>query len=308
MVVGAGVSTGPRSNSFHFVPVRDVDRAPGAPCPLVDNAALRQVPSRARTLWLRLPGRMRLFETSSSDFSDAELGEIKHGVGQIYLDVSSKNRFDDFAKDLKRLKLATECEICDLASECAGAYAKGPSADFAQEETALGEILQGLRGAVLDYGCGHAPYAELLAAAAVEGAVQYYGVEPDASARERLLQRRPWALLSERVPEAPRSFDHVLLLRSINHLPDPAGTIADLLPRLKSSGTLLIVDNVAFGVVRSVEQARRAEHSSAAFEHFANASAEDIHARLSELPLRLLSRQDVTRSTANQWLLHYAKL
>jgi SAM-dependent methyltransferase len=250
---------------------------------------------------------MRLFESSTTDFSDDELEQIKTRTEQLYLDVSRKSRFDDFAQDLERLTLAAECKRCAFVTECAGMFVKRQAASFAEEEAILRSILLGLRGIVLDYGCGHAPYADVLAAAAESGALQYHGVEPDDAARARLAQRRPWASLSSGVCDEPQRFDHLLLLRSINHLADPRSTIGGLLPRLKPGGTLIIVDNVAFGVVRSREQALRAEGSAAGFEHFRNASAEAIHELLADLPLRSLQRRDVTPTTANQWLLQYAR-
>ena len=296
-----------RSNSYHLTPVRDVARVAGEPCPLVRDEAVRQVPSRARALWLVLKDRMRLFETATRDFAEDELYAIKYGTGQIYLDVSRKVCVDDFARDLKRLVPVEECRRCSELEKCAGAYQISRELDFSAEEEALRRVLGTLRGTVVDLGCGHAPYADWLAPAAEGGQLQYVGIEPDTAVRQRLAERRPWAKLFRSLDQAPSFIDHAMLLRSINHLPDPKAVVADLVARLAAGGTLLIVDNVAFGVVRTLEQALRAETSPAQFEHVNNASAQDIQRLLTDLPLELKEQHAVTPETSNQWMLRYER-
>ncbi len=296
-----------RSNSYHLIPIRDVPRSAGEPCPLVQDEAARQVHSRARTLWLVLKDRMRLFETPTRDFAEDELDAIKYSSGQIYLDVSRKASVDDFARDLRRLAPAQECRRCSALEQCAGAYQISRELDFSTEEERLRRVLGDLRGIVVDLGCGHAPYADWLAPAAESGRLQYFGVEPDTAARQRLAERRPWAELSRGLDQAPSRVDHALLLRSINHLSEPKAVVADLVARLALGGTLLIVDNVAFGVVRTREQALRAETSPARFEHVNNASAQDIQRLLTDLPLELKEQHAVTPETSNQWMLRYER-
>jgi hypothetical protein len=98
-----------------------------------------------------------------------------------------------------------------------------------------------------------------------------------------------------------------MLLRSYNHLPDPDRELALAVKLVSAGGTLLVVDNVAFGLLRSQGHAARAEASSAAFEHFRNDSAGQAAARISGFGLELLGRRDVGPDTSNQWLLHYRK-
>src|SRR4029079_17182859 len=61
----------PRSNSYHFTPERDIPRTAGAPCPLLGDGVTPY--DRARTLFVRLKDRLRLFRTETRDFSDEEL-------------------------------------------------------------------------------------------------------------------------------------------------------------------------------------------------------------------------------------------
>jgi len=86
-----------------------------------------------------------------------------------------------------------------------------------------------------------------------------------------LAARWPWA--NVRVGEAESlegTFDHVLLLRSWNHLRDPKRALERIVAVLRPGGTLTVVDNVAFGLVRSRAQAERAESGPAVHEHFRN--------------------------------------
>jgi SAM-dependent methyltransferase len=137
------------------------------------------------------------------------------------------------------------------------------------------------------------------------------GLEPDAASCARLRARRPWGEVHEGTAEtvelAPASFDHVLLLRSWNHLADPAAALARLLPALRPGGTILVVDNVAFGLARTRAHARRSEGSRAVFEHHRNddaAAAASRVARVAEaldIPLHVRARRDVDAGTSNQW-------
>ena len=165
---------------------------------------------------------------------------------------------------------------------------------------------------VIDVGCGDGPYEDVLAQLAEAGTIRYTGVDPDAARVDGLRGRWPWAQL--RVGDAESlgedtagQFDHVLVLRSWNHLRDPAVALARLIAALRSGGTLTIVDNIAFGLVRTREQAARGEGSDAGFEHYRNDGACDAQRLCDDLDvdLDLLESREVTASTGNQWLLRY---
>src|SRR6516164_7716598 len=85
----------------------------------------------------------------------------------------------------------------------------------------------------------------------------------------------------------PAAIDHVVLLRSWNHLADPQRALREIARVLRPGGTLTIVDNVAFGLARSARQSARAESSAARLEHYRNDTAADAH-RLVAATLELL--------------------
>ncbi|HTJ84871.1 MAG TPA: radical SAM protein [Polyangiaceae bacterium] len=304
------VTDRPRSNSFNFVAERDIARAAGAPCPVRTDGVTPY--DAGRTLFLRLRDRMRLFRTKTRDFSDDEVLATKRETAQLYLDQSSKLFPDDFGKDLVKLVRTAECERCPEGGRCAGCYAPSPVDVFGRDDARVLEILGALEGRVLDVGCGDARYFDALRPAIERGTLEYVGIDPNVSRVEALSAKvthagaRFLALRGEDVTASLGVFDHVLVLRSYNHLRDPSRVLEALAQRLAPGGTLVVVDNVAFGLVRSKPVAARAERSKAgAFEHYRNADAADPVRRLASSALVVEERRDLDRSTSNQWLVRF---
>jgi SAM-dependent methyltransferase len=304
-------SSRPRANSYNFTPLRDVARAPGAPCPL---APLPQIPfDRARTLFLRLKDRMRAFHTETTDFDAAELLAIKERLGQVYVDVSTKLAPDDFARDLKKLELVAECAACARREACPGAWQPVREDVFTRDDARVREILGSLEGRVLDVGGGEAVYLKPLAERAERGAIEYVCVDPDEARLRVLASRYPFARFEKGCAEdldgALGSFDHVLFLRSYNHLADPVRALDRAIALLRPGGTLLLVDNVAFGLVRTAAPAARAEQAPEnLLEHHRNDGAAEAAGAVDSLSppmfaLELVERRDIDPSTSNQWLL-----
>lgn len=325
--VEIGPVSRPRANSYNFTPLRDVPRAPGAACPI---AALPEIPfDRARTLFLRLKDRMRAFHTDTTDFTTAELFAIKEQLGQVYADVSTKLAPDDFARDLRKLQVAGECAACARREACPAAWAPVREDVFTRDDARVREILASLgrsdggdpqtpgsAARVLDVGGGEATYLAPLSERAERGAIEYVCVDPDELRLRVLAARYPFARFhagrAEDLDERLGSFDHVLFLRSYNHLADPVRALERAVALLRPGGTLLLVDNVAFGLVRTTAHASRAETAPTnLLEHHRNdgaAEAARAVASLSSSPLALeiVERRDIDPSSSNQWLLRYA--
>jgi pyruvate-formate lyase-activating enzyme/SAM-dependent methyltransferase len=298
----------PRSNAFHYVPERDIARPRGAPCPLKADGVSPY--DRGRTLLLRLADRMRLFRTETRDFSDEEILAVKEATGQLYLDVSTKLAPDDFAKDLRKLVLSSECKQCEKRPVCTGAWEPLREDLFIRDDSRVRALVSALAGRVLDLGAGEGPYLDLLAPKIASGEVEYVGVEPDPGRLAMFAARAPRATLlpvrAEDLPAGAGPFDHVLCLRSYNHFADPRAALAPAIDRLRPGGSLLVADNVAFGLVRSLSHARRAERAASnGFEHHRNDGAAEALVALSTFPLELLERRDTGPLTSNQWLLRY---
>lgn len=306
----------PRSNSFNY----RLEQLYPAPETIADHQAcplrtsLGVTPwDRGRELFVRNGPRLARFRADSRDFSDDEIAELKHTLGQVYMDVSKKDAPDDFARDLVQLVRSPACAECPDREQCTGLFEPLLEDVFSRDDAVLRRLVGGLRGEVLDLGCGEGPYADLLGPLAESGAIAYLGVDPDADAIARLRQRWPWAELACTGGEAldlpaQRRFDHVLILRSWNHLRDPAAVLGALLPRIRPGGTLTIVDNVAFGLGRTRRQTHQAEGSDSALEHYRNdtlADAERVLAAFVEgFGLETVEAHRVGPQTSNQWLVH----
>ncbi len=309
----------PRSNSFNYRFRRLVtSTAPPlddfADCPLLADPALGITPwDRGRHLFVKNGPRIALFRTDTRDFADVEIAAIKHDAGQIYLDVSTKPAPDDFAADLLQLRRSSLCEGCPENPRCTGMFEPVKIDVFSRDDRIVRELVAEISGDVLDIGCGHGRYGDVLAPRVESGAVRYLGIDPDGDAIAGLAERWPWAELAVAGAESlaghtrGRRFDHILVLRSWNHLRDPDAAVRAMSAALRPDGILTIVDNVAFGLARTRRQVARAEASAAGFEHFRNHGAGDVAALLSGHPLRLIERREVGPATSNQWLLRYRK-
>jgi SAM-dependent methyltransferase len=297
-------------NSFNLTAGGEVPRRRGEACPVRLGTA-HQDP--VRSLFVRLKDGMLLCETGTEDFDRAEI-EATRGRQQIYVDASSKLFPDDFEQDLRKLRLADECAGCDARSRCGGCWHQQSGNVFAEDRRRVERILDGMTGRILDVGCGSAGYLRALEAAVAQKRVRYVGVEPDPVRLTVLRSRYPWASYraghAEDVlasGEAVERFRHVLLLRSYNHLPRPDDTLRAVWSLLEPGGTLLIVDNVVFGLVRRGDHAARAEAGPAIFEHFRNADSATLHEHVLAMGWRLLERHDVGPDGSNEWLLYYQK-
>jgi 2-polyprenyl-3-methyl-5-hydroxy-6-metoxy-1,4-benzoquinol methylase len=306
----------PRSNSFNYVfeklcasnlpPVTKPEE-----CPIFQDGVTPW--DRGRHLFVQNQGRLARFRADSRDFADVEIEQIKHDLGQVYLDVSRKSSPDDFQKDLLRLKRSPVCEGCIHRGACTGLFEPVFEDVFGRDDARVRTLVEGLRGDVLDVGCGEGPYEALMAPLARSGQIRYVGIDPDTKRIAALQQRWPWAELHAVTAEqfasaaGSRAFDHVLVLRSWNHLREPEAVLQSLRALLKPNGTLVVVDNAAFGLARTQAQAARAEHGPAGFEHFRNDVAGDAAQLLARTGLRLAERRDVSPATSNQWLLRYER-
>lgn len=301
---------GVQSNSIDFVYEHMLTQSheDSAPCP-VWTASARPY-DRARHVFVRHGPRVGRYRALSRDFDDDQLEQMKFGSGQLYLDASRKAAPDDFARDLVKLERSAMCADCPAVDTCAGMFEPRFENVFGQDDQHVRAHLAGLRGDVLDLGCGEMPYADALEANIASGAVRYLGVDPDADALERVRARLPAADLLVGTLDAlepGRTFDHVLVLRSWNHLPDPMAFAQRVESMLRPGGSLVVVDNVAFALARTRAQTRRAQTSTARWEHCRNDDDARAHAVLGESGLELRERHGIRANGSNQWMLLYTR-
>lgn len=298
-----------RSNSFHYVREGDAGRLNGGGCPVRADGVTPWDSGRA--IFVRDGDRVARFRTESRDFTDLEIETTKHVLGQVYVDISNKLAPDDFTRDLAPLRRSDVCTPCPEATRCAGMFERYDLDVFTRDDERVRGIVEALSGDVLDVGCGEGRYEDLLAPKAGAGTLRYVGIEPSLERAISLRERWPWATVlvaDVESLESAESFDHILVLRSWNHLHDPVRAVDAFSRALRPGGTLTVVDNVAFGLLREPDQAARAESGGSALEHYRNDDstlADRVIAR--SACFSLLEARPVGPGTSNQWLLRYRR-
>lgn len=297
---------GGRGNSFNYVFVRRL--AAGEGCRLRDGELGITPWDRGRDLFVRHDGKLGLYRCESRDFSDVEIARVKHEVGQVYVDASrGKASPDDFARDLVKLQRVGECASCAHEATCTGMFEPVFDDVFTRDDGTLRAMLERASGDLLDLGCGAGPYAALLQPRVEAGDVRYVGVDPDEGALASLRSRWPDAELHAAGGEdlsalGERRFDEVFVLRSWNHLADPARMLAEVRERLREGGTLTVSDDVAFGLARTPRRATRGERAKN-FEHHRNDDLPQCEEVLVAHGFEILERHPVRPDTSNRWLL-----
>jgi uncharacterized Fe-S cluster-containing radical SAM superfamily protein/SAM-dependent methyltransferase len=300
-------AAGLRGNSFNLVLEEELAPTLSGRC-----AALGRPLHPARHLLVRRGAQLGLFGALSRDFADDDILACRRR-GQIYADKrEGLLACNDWPHELVKLRRSAVCQDCEAAPYCPGCFeAPGEEDLFSRDDEAVRRRLASMRGDIVDVGCGDGRYGDIWAPLVASGVVRYLGLEPDEAAAQRLRERWPWAEVQSKRAEEPalaaESVDHALLLRSYNHLEQLDVALAHLVAALRPGGSLLVVDNVIFGVVRLPAEAARAEAGPASFEHFRNHGAARARALLETLGLRYLDGAEVGADSSNQWWLHFAK-
>lgn len=302
---------GPVSNAFDWVleTVTPVDEDRGCPVMAQGIAPFE----RARHLFVRHDGKLARYRADTRDFTDGDLARIKHDAGQVYLDASRKPAVDDFARDLVKLRRAPLCGPCPERERCTGLFEPVFEPVFERDEAALRAALAGIRGDVLELGCGEGRLATLWADAIVRGDVRLVGVDPDAAALARLGPRLPGASLVVGEAEtilpgvADASVDAVVIAHAWNHLRSPDAVVEHAVRVLRPGGELWVADDVPFGLARTPRQQRAARGGGATWQHLRNHDGAQAHRAIERDGVVLVERREVGPDTSNQWLLRYRR-
>jgi SAM-dependent methyltransferase len=298
---------GARSNSFDWTleAVVASELRPDSACPIREDGVTPWEPGRH--LFVRHGGRLARYRADGRDFADVEIARIKHELGQIYLDASrGKDAPDDFARELVKLERSGQCAPCPERERCTGIFEPRFDDIFGGDDAQLRAIVAGLEGDVLDVGCGEGPYEEVLAPRARSGAIRYVGIDPDAARIASLRARRPWAELEVRGAESieeESAYDAILVVRSWNHIADPADAARRIVRALRPGGRLIVADDVAFGLARTKAQTERAQRGAAKLEHRRVDGASEAWRALEGLGLRARARREAGPATSTMWWL-----
>jgi len=286
-----------RSNSFVFAPSGRSLTAPGRPqaCPFQGRRARPGV----RRLFLAAGGRWQPCAAAPADFTAAEADQVL-ALGQLYTARGGRHQDLDCGRDLVKLRPAPGCRGCPDRGACLGVYEAGARDAFAPLESEARRLVGRLRGAVLEVGCGAVRFGDLLSARARAGRLRYVGLDP----RLPAAPSRPGLRLVRGdiegfdAPEA--SFDHVLLLRSYDHIRLPSVAFPRIRRLLRPGGRLSVVDGCAYALVlpRRPPPAEPAE-----LQHYRNHTSQEARSLLEAFGFSLVREVPVRPSGCNEWLL-----
>jgi MoaA/NifB/PqqE/SkfB family radical SAM enzyme/SAM-dependent methyltransferase len=303
---------GARGNSFDWtidrVETLDSKELTTATCPVKARGVTPWEPSRH--LFAQHGDRLVRARFDGRDFADVELDAIKREDEQVYLDVSRKDAPDDFERDLVPLRRSRICEPCEHRATCTGLFTPIDANLFAADAAIVAARLESLSGDVLDLGCGDLPYAAPLAFVTSRGRVRYVGMEPDAERVARARVHLPAGRFEVRGAESledESAFDHVLVLRSWNHLVDASDVARRILRALRPGGRLFVVDDVPFGLVRTPAQRERAHRGPARLEHARLDTSVDCERTLTRAGFAIEHVRPASAATSTLWMISAAK-
>lgn len=300
-----------RANSFNYV--RTATSVPWTADAAACTAHQRSAgASPERHLWLKEDDRLALHVTDTGDFTTTEVARIKSALSHLFVDRAAPGVLDDFKHGMRRVLPDPTCAVCANRAHCGQRFQVVDGEPFAREEAWIATYIAGLRGRVLDVGCGEQLYRAEIAALLRSGALTYTGLDPDAESLARFREAIPEARLHlgdiEHFEHEPASYDHVLCLRSLNHVTDLDEALARMARLLAPAGSLLVVETTPFAMLREATQVAAADRAPrAGHQHFRNLSSDDVLPFLGRHGLRVVEHHRASFETSNQWILLLAR-
>jgi 2-polyprenyl-3-methyl-5-hydroxy-6-metoxy-1,4-benzoquinol methylase len=261
-----------------------------------------------RNLWLVENERLVLHTTDTGDFAPAEIAQVKQTWSHLFIDRAAPGVLDDFMEGMRRVVPEPTCQSCSHQDQCGRRFRMIDEPPFAREEAWIAHHMTQLQGRVLDVGCGEQLYRDQLAPLVSAGTVHYTGLDPDepsiARIRAALPQGRFFLTGIEDFRDDAASYDHVICLRSLNHVFDVDEALARMTMLLKPGGRILIVETTPFAMLRRAEQVTAADQAPrAGHQHFRNVTSEDVLPLARRRGLHVLEHQPASLAGSNEWIL-----
>jgi 2-polyprenyl-3-methyl-5-hydroxy-6-metoxy-1,4-benzoquinol methylase len=297
----------PQANSFNFV--RTAVSVPwttdAETCTAYSASASID---RWRHLWLVENRQLVLYDTDTGDFAASQIERIKEDWSHLFLDRAPAGVLDDFTEGMRRVLPEPTCRTCVHRSHCGRRFEVVEGPPFAREEAWIASYIAGLRGRVLDVGCGEQLYQKELAPLLSSGAVEYIGLDPDEPSliriRAALPEGRFYLEGIEDFRDEPETYDTVLCLRSLNHLNDVDEGLARMAHLLKPGGSLLIVETTPFAMLRRREQIAAADTAPrGGHQHYRNLTSLEVVPLARRRGLHVTHHHPAGLHTTNEWIL-----
>jgi SAM-dependent methyltransferase len=265
-----------------------------------------------RHLWLVDGERLILHLTDTADFPPAEIARVKDELSHLFVDRAPAGVLDDIKEGMRRVLPEPVCEPCPHRTHCGRRFRLVEGAPFAREEAWIASYVAGLRGSVLDVGCGEQLYRDEITPLVRSGAVRYHGLDPDAHSLARWRAALPEGRFHlggiEDFRGEPASYDHILCLRSLNHVIDVDEALARMAELLQPGGRLLLVECTPFAMLRRPDQVAAADRAPrAGHQHLRNVASEYVIPFARRRSLQVLLHHPANLQTTNEWILLLAR-
>jgi 2-polyprenyl-3-methyl-5-hydroxy-6-metoxy-1,4-benzoquinol methylase len=301
-----------RANSFNFVRSATSVACTATAATCTAHAAAGAV-DPSRHLWLVDGQQLVLYTTDTGDFAVAEIARVKDELSHLFIDRAAAGILDDFTDGMRRVIPDATCDPCVNRAQCGRRFRVVEGAPFAREEAWIANYIGGLRGRVLDVGCGEQLYRNQLAPLLRLGAIRYTGLDPDEISLARAATALPEGRFHlggiEDFRGEPASFDHILCLRSLNHVVDVDEALGRMAELLKPGGSLLLVECTPFAMLRASEQVAAADCAPrAGHQHLRNMASGDVLPFARRRSLQVLQHYPATLPTTNEWILLFGRI
>jgi SAM-dependent methyltransferase len=199
---------------------------------------------------------------------------------------------------LKPLKPCLKCGGCN------GIYKEAKPAG--PNMKALTTVVGGIRGRVLDVGCGQVELWKKIGPLVTSGKVEYHALDPD-PARIDLIARKSVKVVAhttriEDFSPLPGSFDVCMMLGSINHVFDVAAALGKVYEALKPGGALIVADDCPTALV-----ADEIPGGDAGFEHYRNLDSASAAALMEDCGFAVERELPVKPATEPRWVVFARK-
>ncbi len=275
-----------------------------------DLAAPPRVPAECslergdvRGIFVAEGNRLRSYRTPTSDFSDAEIAETLR-LGQVYKTRGAKHKGLEYGRDLVKYRVSRLCRSCDRRVGCSRIYERSPGNAFAPLESALEDVVRGLRGDILEVGCGNIRFRSVLEALVRAGRMRYVGIDPHLP---RMAVPRGMSVRRVDIEDfdaAAAAFDHILISRSYNHIRLPSVAFPKIRRLLRAKGRLTVVDGVSCGILLP---RRPPEASASEFQHYRNHSSGQAKEMIASFGFSAVREIPVDPGGGSEWLLSFRK-
>jgi len=295
-----------KANSFNFV--RTDTSVPWTPDAAACTAHAAGSGDLDRQVWLVDGERLVLYVTDTGDFDAAEIARVKDEWSHLFIDRAAAGVLDDFTEGMRRVLPDAACDPCVHRAQCGRRFRVVEGPPFAREEAWIANFVAGLRGRVLDVGCGEQLYQKELAPLVRSGVVHYTGLDPDEPSLARLRAALPEGRFHlggiEDFRGEAASYDYLLCLRALNHVVDVDEAIGRMSELLKPGGLLLVVECTPFAMLRRPAQVAAADAAPrAGQQHFRNLASEAVLPFARRRGLQVVEHCPAKRESTNEWIL-----